>query len=106
MGSQSLRTMSTSNNASPIITYDNVERDNESILKENKGKSGIYRWVHIEPGKCYIGSARYYSTFNKKDMNNEIKVNLTPTAIYHDAFLDKSNILRYNKNKTRSDLIS
>lgn len=27
------------------------------ILKDNKGKTGIYRWVNLINGKTYIGSA-------------------------------------------------
>lgn len=45
-------------------------------------------------------TARYYSTINKKDTNNQIKVKLIPTAIYHDAFLDKAKIISDNKNKS------
>ena len=26
------------------------------ILKDNKGKAGIYRWTYIEAGKSYVGS--------------------------------------------------
>jgi group I intron endonuclease len=27
------------------------------ILKDNKGRTGIYRWVHLKTGRSYIGSA-------------------------------------------------
>jgi len=41
----------------PIRTYSNSDRDKLEIYKENKGKSGIYRWVNKESGKCYVGSS-------------------------------------------------
>jgi GIY-YIG catalytic domain len=42
---------------SAVIVYSNVETDKSKILSENKGKAGIYQWIHIESGKTYIGSA-------------------------------------------------
>jgi hypothetical protein len=41
----------------PIIVYSNADTAKSSILSDNKGKSGIYMWTHIESGKIYIGSA-------------------------------------------------
>jgi hypothetical protein len=50
-----------------------------SILKQNKGKSGIYKWTHIESGKCYVGSAvdlskRFKNYFNVYYLKREITV--------------------------------
>jgi len=46
------------------------------IAKQNKGKSGIYRWVHKDSGKSYVGSSSYcrvvgrpFSTLNKEIKN-------------------------------------
>lgn len=41
----------------PIRTYSNSDRGKLEIYKENKGKSGISRWVNKESGKCYVGSS-------------------------------------------------
>lgn len=41
----------------PIIVYSNVQTDKSSILTDNKGKAGIYMWIHNESGKRYVGSA-------------------------------------------------
>ncbi|RPB06331.1 GIY-YIG-domain-containing protein, partial [Morchella conica CCBAS932] len=43
----------------------------ESILTENKGKSGVYRWTNKENGKSYVGSAvdlgrRFSEYYSKK----------------------------------------
>lgn len=49
-----------------IYSYD----DKQLAIKENKGKSGVYRWVNTLTGDTYVGSAVslskrfsvYYST--------------------------------------------
>lgn len=33
------------------------KNDKAQILSDNKDKSGIYRWVNLESGKCYVGSS-------------------------------------------------
>lgn len=38
------------------VSYDNVELSKWQTLKDNKGKSGIYRWTNKNKGKCYIDS--------------------------------------------------
>lgn len=58
------------NNIVPVKIYSNADTMKLKILKENRGKSGIYRWVHIESRKSYIGCAvdltdrlyKYYSS--------------------------------------------
>ena len=40
---------------SPVKIYKNA--DKRSIISENKGKSGIYRWTNLTNGKSYIGSS-------------------------------------------------
>ena len=61
------RSMSTS--SEPAAVYHNPDKNKESIVKENKGKSGIYRWVHINSGKNYIGSSSNISTRFKQYFN-------------------------------------
>lgn len=41
----------------PVITYTNADTLKELIIKENKDKSGVYRWRHLLTGKSYIGSS-------------------------------------------------
>lgn len=58
----------------PVVIYINAEKYKDLILKENKNKSGIYRWVNIINNKSYIGSAKklnkrlsiYYSSTSLK----------------------------------------
>jgi len=49
--------MSTTSEQLPARVYNNTDKDKELIINENKGQSGIYRWVHKESGKSYIGSS-------------------------------------------------
>ncbi len=34
----------------PIIIYKNPDLDKLVIIKDNKGKSGVYRWVNKDSG--------------------------------------------------------
>jgi group I intron endonuclease len=53
----------------PLVVYNNADTQKTSILSENRGKSGVYRWIYKETGKFYVGSAvnlskrfvKYYS---------------------------------------------
>ena len=61
-----------------IKIYPNAEADKEKILKENKDKSGIYRWKNNINGKQYIGSAvdltnRLWFYYSFKAMENLLK---------------------------------
>jgi group I intron endonuclease len=59
----------------PLIVYNNVETEKISIFKDNKGKTGIYRWINLVNYKTYIGSAsdltvRFWVYFSKKRLTN------------------------------------
>jgi group I intron endonuclease len=42
----------------PEKVYENADHQKLQILKENKGKSGVYRWVNKDSsGKSYVGSS-------------------------------------------------
>jgi len=62
----------------PIKIYSNAEADKAQIIKDNKNKSGIYKWKNLINDKQYIGSAidlskrlsNYYSTAYIEDALN------------------------------------
>lgn len=67
----------------PFAVYTNLNVNKKFIFKENKGKSGVYRWTNKVTGASYIGSAvdltrrfrEYYSTnYLKKELlrNNSV----------------------------------
>jgi group I intron endonuclease len=41
----------------PIKIYSNSDLNKVSIIEENKGQAGVYRWVNILTGEFYIGSS-------------------------------------------------
>ena len=41
----------------PIISYLNADLEKATIIKQNKSKSGIYRWVNVINNKSYVGSS-------------------------------------------------
>ena len=41
----------------PVYTYYNPGTIKAKVLKDNKNKSGIYRWNNLITGKSYIGSS-------------------------------------------------
>lgn len=46
------------NKTTPILSYDDSFENKLLIYKQNKGKSGIYRWNNKITNKSYIGSSR------------------------------------------------
>jgi uncharacterized protein YbcV (DUF1398 family) len=48
---------------SPVKSYGNAELFREVILKDNRGKSGIYRWVNNLNKKKIC---RFFSVFKQK----------------------------------------
>lgn len=73
----------------PFIAYSNADIDKFAILKDNKDKIGIYRWVNLDTGKSYVGSsrnlsARFKQYFNVNYLEREIKRN--NSKIYRSLF--------------------
>lgn len=61
------------------MIYHNSSIDKDKILKDNKGKAGIYMWIHKESGKIYIGSAFDLS----KRLRNYFKISYLKQADYY-----------------------
>lgn len=70
--------------AVPAIIYPNSELYKSQIILDNKGKTGIYMWTHLESSKIYIGSA--------SDLSLRLK------GYYSKAYMNKakSNSYIYN----------
>lgn len=41
----------------PVLVYSDIKSERISILTDNKGKSGVYKWTNQVNGKIYIGSS-------------------------------------------------
>lgn len=46
----------------PARVYENADIHKLEILKDNKGKPGVYMWKNLENGKVYIGSTQNIRT--------------------------------------------
>lgn len=84
-----------------VIVYSNADTDRSKILLDNKGKAGIYQWIHKESGKIYVGSAfnladrlgRYYSkNFIENAKGNSYIYN---AMLIHDYSAFSLTILEY-----------
>lgn len=69
---------SNKNNIRPEVIYSNTDIQKELIFKDNKGKSGVYRWINNFNGDCYVGSAvdlnkRLYHYYSLKLMELYLK---------------------------------
>lgn len=59
---------------SPVQSYEDAELFREAVLKDNRGQSGIYRWVNNLNKKTYVGSGvdlakRLASYYNESELN-------------------------------------
>lgn len=74
------RTLHTDSNLS-IVVYNNVKLDKSLILKNNKNKTGIYRWTNIINSKTYVGSANDL-TIRLRVYFSVSRLNKSHSAIY------------------------
>ena len=45
----------------PLIIYENSLLNKKNIYKDNKDKSGIYRWINKITNESYIGSSHNFT---------------------------------------------
>lgn len=72
----------------PVREYCNADSQKEEILKENKGKAGIYLFTHKESGKMYIGSAknlrvRFMQYFNPNHLERKNSMYIYRAILKH-----------------------
>lgn len=60
----------------PIVKYEDAFMQKKQIMQDNKGKSGIYRWINKETRESYVGSAvnlsKRFSTYYSQLMIEKI----------------------------------
>jgi group I intron endonuclease len=83
INSKNSRVFINKHNIVPLFIYSCSEKD--LAIKENKGKSGVYRWVYISTGESYIGSA--------VDLSKRFSVYYSQKSIQAVLSRSKSNIL-------------
>ena len=87
----------------PIKIYSNVSSEQDTILKENQNKSGIYMWENKINGKRYIGSAvnlsnrlsNYYSTGYMENKLKNSKSSIYNAILKHGHSNFSLTILEY-----------
>jgi GIY-YIG catalytic domain len=93
-------------NIIPIVSYNIAEKDKfiiSKVLKENRKKTGIYRWTNIITGDSYIGSAidlskRFNDYLNIAFLNKELKKGrsiIYSSLLKYGYFNFKLDILEY-----------
>lgn len=45
------------NKVVPVLVYNNADSIKLQAVKENRGKSGVYRWINQNNGRVYVGSS-------------------------------------------------
>ena len=99
---------SLSNKVKPIKVYDDSLLNKFNALKDNIGKSGIYKWVHKICNKSYVGSSKdlsrrfkeYYNLNIRKVQSSNSRINRALLDDGYDSFnlvileyCDKNNLL-------------
>jgi group I intron endonuclease len=85
--------------ASPVLTYLNADTDKLSILKDNRGKSGVYRWTNLTNGKSYIGSSVSLSRRLAQYYNLNLLTKFRQNSLIHKA------ILKYGYSRFKLDIL-
>ena len=89
----------------PVVTYLNSDTDKLLILKENKGKTGIYKWTNLKNNNCYIGSSTNLSVRISRYYNLNILIKYGQNSLINKALLKygysyfKLEILEYCDSK-------
>lgn len=81
------------------IVYSNPTDSKATILKENKGKSGIYLWTNQINGKRYVGSS--------VDLGNRLRnyFNLSYLASFKDIMIIYRALLAHGLNNFRLEVL-
>ena len=87
----------------PVKIYANADIEKLKILKENKGKSGVYCWKNNINGKFYIGSSvnlylRFLQYFNTNHLIRNTQIEKSTSIIY-------SSLLKYGYSSFKLEIL-
>lgn len=90
----------------PLTAYSNADTFKAIILSDNKGKSGIYRWVNNNNNKSYVGSAadlkeRFMNYFNINHLIGNPSMLINRALIKYGYSNFSLEILEYCKPEDR-----
>ena len=75
------------NSVTPLLIYDDIEAQKSLILKDNKGKAGVYRWTSLTNSKSYVGWAN--------DLRTRLLVYFSKTRLMDSKMPIYKAILKY-----------
>lgn len=81
----------------PTVSYKNVEEEKTQLIKDNKGKSGVYRWTNKINGKIYIGSS--------SDLGRRLSEYFRPSKLRSSNMRIYNAILKYGISNFLLDII-
>jgi hypothetical protein len=88
-------------NIIPVVSYSNTDKYKHIIYKENKNKSGIYRWNNLVTGSSYVGSAL--------NLTNRLSNYFSPVFLKRSVLRGKSiiynSLLKYGYCNFSLDII-
>ena len=97
-----LKNMQNNNvNIIPVVSYFNADKDKSIIYKENKNKSGIYRWNNLETGDSYVGS----SVNLTRRLSNYFSPIFLKRNILRSKSIISNSLLKYGYNKFSIDIL-
>lgn len=85
----------------PIMIYDNALDNRKIAIKNNRNKAGVYRWVHNDSNKFYIGSStnmgqRFSSYFALNWLESQAKFNIIyKSLLKHGHYEFRLEIIEY-----------
>lgn len=89
--SVNVKNYSTNSSVVPVKMYSNADIDKLQILKESRGKCGVYRWTNLITGKIYIGS----SINLEKRLRGYFSISFLESGIKKGKSLISSALLKY-----------
>lgn len=84
----------------PIVCYNDALSKKKQILSENIGKTGIYRWTHLESNKSYVGSS--------VNLGRRLRNYLNTTFISHStrsSMIINKALLKYGYSKFKLEIL-
>ncbi len=83
------------------MSYNNANTMKQKILKDNKGKAGIYRWIRRDANKSYIG----LTVDIKERMSKYFSVKFLQARIEKQQSLIYKALLKYGYSAFRLDIL-
>lgn len=85
----------------PSVTYSNAGTHKVDILKENREKTGVYRWTHVKSGKNYVGSAIDLS----RRLKNYYNISYLEREINKNNSIIYKGLLKYGYSSFKLDIL-